>query len=282
MRSVSRLSPRTSCRLNAPRGRSAATSSASLARAGRSALTVTTLRSTSMSIESRFTPGRSNSTWNVSPSRQASIGMTEGRARVPLGPKTCWVSRSRSRKGSVRMSIVFTSVVVCLGRCRPATTAKVYGCRHRFLVAPLAYLAQEAATGRSRKDSHMTAPDGDRGVYGISVAADLVGMGVQNLRLYESRGLLEPERTDGGTRRYSANDLDRLRRIGELLGAGLNLAGVGMVLDLEQENARLRAEQEDPPWPVVTTGTSRSRRRTASSSRNRSTPREGTTSPGRT
>jgi DNA-binding transcriptional MerR regulator len=119
----------------------------------------------------------------------------------------------------------------------------------------------------------MTAPDGDRGVYGISVAADLVGMGVQNLRLYESRGLLEPERTDGGTRRYSANDLDRLRRIGELLAAGLNLAGVGMVLDLEKENARLRAEQEDPPWPVVTTGTSRSRRRTASSSRNRSTPR---------
>jgi MerR family transcriptional regulator/heat shock protein HspR len=119
----------------------------------------------------------------------------------------------------------------------------------------------------------MTAPDGDRGVYGISVAADLVGMGVQNLRLYEARGLLEPARTDGGTRRYSANDLDRLRRIGELLGAGLNLAGVGMVLDLEKENARLRGEQEDPPWPVVTTGTSRSRRRTASNSRSRPDPR---------
>ena len=83
-------------------------------------------------------------------------------------------------------------------------------------------------------------PDGDRGVYGISVAADLVGMGVQNLRLYEARGLLTPERSDGGTRRYSANDLDRLRRIGELLGAGLNLAGIAMVLYLEAENARLR------------------------------------------
>ncbi|MGN6635574.1 MAG: MerR family transcriptional regulator [Oryzihumus sp.] len=90
------------------------------------------------------------------------------------------------------------------------------------------------------------APDGDRGVYGISVAAELVGMGPQALRLYEARGLLEPQRTAGGTRRYSSNDLDRLRRIGDLLGAGLNLAGIVMVLDLERENARLRKEQEDP------------------------------------
>ena len=87
--------------------------------------------------------------------------------------------------------------------------------------------------------------DGDRGVYGISVAAELVGMGAQNLRLYESRGLLEPSRSDGGTRRYSTNDLERLRRIGDLLGEGLNLAGIGMVLDLESENARLRADQEE-------------------------------------
>ena len=99
------------------------------------------------------------------------------------------------------------------------------------------------------------APADDRGVYGISVAADLVGMGVQNLRLYEARGLLDPERTDGGTRRYSANDLDRLRRIGDLLDAGLNLAGIGMVLDLEGQNARLRQEQEVAPWPAVMTTT---------------------------
>ena len=76
-------------------------------------------------------------------------------------------------------------------------------------------------------------PDPQRGVYGISVAAELVGMGVQNLRAYEARGLLVPERTDGGTRRYSADDLDRLRRIGDLLDSGLNLAGISMVLDLE-------------------------------------------------
>ena len=81
--------------------------------------------------------------------------------------------------------------------------------------------------------------DPRRGVYGISVAADLVGMGVQTLRLYEARGLLQPDRTDGGTRRYSTDDLDRLRRIGDLLDAGLNLAGIGMVLDLQDHNALL-------------------------------------------
>ena len=85
-------------------------------------------------------------------------------------------------------------------------------------------------------------PDPQRGVYGISVAAELVGMGVQNLRAYEARGLLEPGRTDGGTRRYSADDLDRLRRIGDLLDAGLNLAGISMVLDLEHQNSELRTK----------------------------------------
>jgi MerR family transcriptional regulator, heat shock protein HspR len=89
------------------------------------------------------------------------------------------------------------------------------------------------------------APDAARGVYGISVAAELVGTGVQNLRAYEARGLLEPQRTEGGTRRYSANDLDRLRRIGDLLEAGLNLAGIAMVLDLQDENDQLRAEKEE-------------------------------------
>ncbi|CAO5173019.1 MerR family transcriptional regulator, heat shock protein HspR [Frankia sp. AiPs1] len=83
--------------------------------------------------------------------------------------------------------------------------------------------------------------DPAQGVYGISVAADLVGMDPQSLRLYERRGLLEPARTDGGTRRYSSDDLARLERIGYLLAAGLNLAGIAMVLELETENARLRA-----------------------------------------
>ena len=84
-------------------------------------------------------------------------------------------------------------------------------------------------------------PDPTRGVYGISVAAELVGTGVQNLRVYERRGLVEPARTDGGTRLYSDADIERLRRIAMLLGEGLNLAGIAMVLDLEADNARLRA-----------------------------------------
>ncbi|MGZ4437178.1 MAG: MerR family transcriptional regulator [Nocardioidaceae bacterium] len=87
-------------------------------------------------------------------------------------------------------------------------------------------------------------PDPTRGIYGISVAADLVGTGVQNLRVYERRGLVEPARTDGGTRLYSDQDIERLRRIALLLGEGLNLAGIAMVLDLEADNARLRRRIE--------------------------------------
>jgi MerR family transcriptional regulator/heat shock protein HspR len=83
-------------------------------------------------------------------------------------------------------------------------------------------------------------PSRDRAVYGISTAAELAGMGVQNLRLYEQRGLITPARTDGGTRIYSADDVDRLRRIGELLAAGLNLAGISQVLALELDNADLQ------------------------------------------
>ena len=122
-------------------------------------------------------------------------------------------------------------------------------------------------------------PDAARGVYGISVAAQLVGTGVQNLRAYEARGLLEPERTEGGTRRYSANDLDRLRRIGALLEAGLNLAGIAMVMDLQDENTQLRAEKEEQRWlpsasiKAASMPASRSPKRTSSSSRSRSTRR---------
>jgi len=84
--------------------------------------------------------------------------------------------------------------------------------------------------------------EGSRGVYGISVAAELSGLGVQTLRLYESRGLLDPERSEGGTRRYSNDDIERLAEISELLAQGLNLAGIGMVLDLQQQNRGLREQ----------------------------------------
>ena len=82
----------------------------------------------------------------------------------------------------------------------------------------------------------------DRGVYAISVAAEMVSMEIQNLRVYERRGLVDPDRTPGGTRLYSQADVTRLVRIGELLAEGLNLAGIARVLELEQTVARLRAD----------------------------------------
>ena len=82
----------------------------------------------------------------------------------------------------------------------------------------------------------------DHAVYGISVAAELSGASPQNLRVYESRGLVEPQRTAGGTRRYSGNDVLRVREIIVLLEAGLNLAGIAEVLVLRAETDRLRAE----------------------------------------
>jgi len=83
---------------------------------------------------------------------------------------------------------------------------------------------------------------GSRGVFAISVAADLVGTRVQNLRVYERHGLLTPQRTAGGTRVYSTDDVARLRRIVELLAEGLNLVGIATVLTLEDDNVRLRRE----------------------------------------
>jgi MerR family transcriptional regulator/heat shock protein HspR len=83
-----------------------------------------------------------------------------------------------------------------------------------------------------------------RGLYVISVAAELAGMHPQTLRIYERRGLLDPARTGGGSRRYSDRDIERLRRIQDLTGAGLNLAGVKAVMELEEELKRVRRELE--------------------------------------
>ena len=80
-----------------------------------------------------------------------------------------------------------------------------------------------------------------QGVFAISVAAQMVRMEVQNLRVYERRGLLSPDRTEGGTRLYSQADIEVLHRIRDLLAEGLNLAGVARVLELEEEVRRLRA-----------------------------------------
>jgi MerR family transcriptional regulator/heat shock protein HspR len=81
----------------------------------------------------------------------------------------------------------------------------------------------------------------DRGVYMISVAAELAGMHPQTLRIYESRGLIQPKRSPKNTRLYSQEDVDRLRRIQELTSKlGMNLAGVEKVFELEQEIERMR------------------------------------------
>lgn len=91
----------------------------------------------------------------------------------------------------------------------------------------------------SPSDTPRQAP---RAVYVISIAAELAGVHPQTLRIYERRGLLDPARTGGGSRRYSDWDIARLRRIHDLTSAGVNLEGVRRILALQAEVARLRAD----------------------------------------
>ena len=88
--------------------------------------------------------------------------------------------------------------------------------------------------------------ESDRGVFMISVAAELARMHPQTLRMYEARGLIEPKRSPKGTRLYSQEDVEKLRRIQEMTAElGLNLAGVERVLDLEREIDQMHARIED-------------------------------------
>jgi MerR family transcriptional regulator, heat shock protein HspR len=84
--------------------------------------------------------------------------------------------------------------------------------------------------------------DRDRGLFSISVAAELAGLHPQTLRIYEREGLLDPARSVGGTRRYSVQDMDRLQEICALTAGGLNLAGIRRVLQLREETRHLQAE----------------------------------------
>ena len=100
-----------------------------------------------------------------------------------------------------------------------------------------------------------SSPTSDRGVYGISVAAELSGIKEQSLRLYEREGLLTPTRSEGGTRRYSADDLARLHRIRQLVAAGVNLTGIARILELEDRNDALDdrnvvLEDDRSHWPL--------------------------------
>lgn len=86
----------------------------------------------------------------------------------------------------------------------------------------------------------MSDPPSSQPVYSMAVAAELLGLAPTTLRLYERKGLLTPARTDGGTRRYSADDIERMRRVADLQNEGVNLTGIRMVLILEGENSALR------------------------------------------
>lgn len=93
-------------------------------------------------------------------------------------------------------------------------------------------------------DANENAPGApaDRALYIISVAAELAGVHPQTLRIYERKGLIEPSRTQGRSRRYSDRDISQLRRIQELTNDGVGLAGVRRVLQLEAELARAQTE----------------------------------------
>ncbi len=90
-------------------------------------------------------------------------------------------------------------------------------------------------------------PPAHQAVYAISVAAELSGAAIQSIRLWERHGLLTPTRTPGGTRRYSADDLNRIARITALVGDGVNIAGITRILDLEDVNTALRAHRQPTP-----------------------------------
>jgi MerR family transcriptional regulator/heat shock protein HspR len=91
----------------------------------------------------------------------------------------------------------------------------------------------------NRKD-HPTGPATDHGVYAISVAAELCGAPIHVLRVWERHGLLTPSRSQGGTRRYSIDDISRLHRITALAAAGINLVGISRILELEDDQAAAR------------------------------------------
>src|SRR3954464_8889302 len=91
----------------------------------------------------------------------------------------------------------------------------------------------------------MAPRDRRQALFIISVAAELAGVHPQTLRIYERKGLVDPARTGGGSRRYSESDIAQLRRIQDLTNEGLNLAGVKRVLELEADVARLEAEMRE-------------------------------------
>ena len=96
-----------------------------------------------------------------------------------------------------------------------------------------------------RREGTARARDDERAVYVISIAAELAGMHPQTLRIYERKGLLRPARTAGNTRRYSERDIARLREIARLTQEGVGLAGVKLIVELEEQLEELRVAMEE-------------------------------------
>ena len=127
------------------------------------------------------------------------------------------------------------------------TSPYTYNCGYRFFILPDIGWFKSRPQPIFHGSEVVDVESRTTGVFAISVAAEMLSMEVQNLRVYERRGLIEPARSAGGTRLYSRDDLDRLARIRDLLAEGLNLAGIARVLVLESRvrqleiaNARLR------------------------------------------
>ncbi|MFD7847952.1 MerR family transcriptional regulator [Nocardia sp. NPDC059764] len=99
---------------------------------------------------------------------------------------------------------------------------------------------EKRETQQMPEAAHSHLPAAGQAVYAISVAAELAGLGIQTLRLYEQHGLISPVRSAGGTRRYSGADLARLARVSALAEQGINLAGIARILELEDANTALR------------------------------------------
>lgn len=112
-------------------------------------------------------------------------------------------------------------------------------------------------------------PNDDRALYIISVAADLAGVHPQTLRIYERKGLIEPARTEGRSRRYSERDIALLRRIQELTNDGVGLAGVRRIMELEDRVVRLEHELRRVRAEVVAADRARRDRGAADASRRR-------------
>jgi MerR family transcriptional regulator/heat shock protein HspR len=115
-------------------------------------------------------------------------------------------------------------------------------CRRVQVAEKNFFVSVEMTDNADHGDSRL--PAADEGIYGISMAAELTGAGTQSLRLWERHGLLDPSRSGGGTRRYSADDVDRLRRIIRLVDAGVNIAGIARILQVEDHNTVLRTAND--------------------------------------